>query len=64
MSLIAVVVIVIVLALIATFAPVEPRFKTLLYWLAVGVVLLYLILLLAGWVVLPEFGTPRRVIVN
>lgn len=63
MSLLAVVIVVIVLALIATFAPIDTRFKTLLYWLAAGIVVLFLLLLLFGAVAWPEFGT-HRVIVN
>lgn len=64
MSLIVVIVAVVILACIATFAPLQPRFSTLFYWLAVGIVIIYLFLLLIGWVALPEVGTRRRIVVD
>lgn len=57
MSLLAVILIVVILGLLAAFAPMDANFKRLLWFIAAGVVVLYLILLLVGAV---DFGFPHR----
>ena len=64
MSLLAVILIVLLLAAIATFAPLDPKFKNLLYILAVGIVVVYVLLLVFGAVGTPSFGTRRRIVVD
>lgn len=59
MSLFFVIIVVLLLGAIATFAPIEGRFKNLLYGLAVVVIIVYLLLLLTG---VADVGWPHRTV--